>query len=96
MNKSTADNLKMPLWAVCASLAVTIILLGIILWLDINVYSSSDSSWLHFLLFAPAYIFLQIFVEGVLSIFWESRLWVAKLVPIAMLLLFYVAFFKLN
>lgn len=96
MNKESSDNLRLPLWVISISLAVSIVLLGLMLSLDLNVYSDRDSSWFHFLLLAPAYFFIQIFVEAILGEYWESHSWLAKALPVVLLICFYLAFFKLS
>ncbi len=49
--------------------------------------------WVPYLLLAPIYVLLQLFAEGILGAFWSSRSWIAKTLPVVVVLAYYFLWF---
>jgi pheromone shutdown protein TraB len=69
--------------------------------LDYFVFSrpganSSTGSWLVAVIAAPVYLLLQVFAEGVASAYWEAHCRSVKVLPIAIMLVFYAAWLWLR
>ena len=77
---------------------MAIAMLGGTLALEVGLFgpraaSQFGSGWLIWAVAIPCYVLLQISAEGILGAFWESASWVARAVPVVILVVFYVAWF---
>ena len=91
IKSSDQQNVKFPAWLIIGSILFTILGLSVLAAIEID--GTYNQSWLSLLLIALLYIPIQIIVEGVLSVFWESKKWVTKLIPIIILACFYAVIF---
>jgi hypothetical protein len=78
------------------SLFITVVCLAFILLMEQKVYANDKGAWLHYLVFAPAYIALQYFFESVLSLFTKNISWGYRTIPLIFLLLFYAVLTSLS
>lgn len=86
ISKSEESAKFLPACAYLSSLLVVVLCFSGMLWFESR---ENDSGWLQYILIAPLYLSLQILGEALLGVFCESGSWLAKLIPIAVIIAFY-------
>jgi hypothetical protein len=90
MGETNENHRKaLPNWVIVVALVTSILGLAVLAILEIGGFQ--DSTWTTFAIGAFIYFPIQILVEGFLSGFWEKRNWVVKLIPVVILVGFYLA-----
>jgi hypothetical protein len=84
--KSEKSSNFLPIWVYIVSLLVVVLSFSSMLWAHAK---TNESSWLQYIFLVPFYMSLQIVGEGFLSMFWETKSWLAKVIPIAVIIAFY-------
>jgi hypothetical protein len=83
------DRKALPKWVAVVALVISILGMAVLAILEIGDFQFS--TWTTLAVGVFIYFPIQILVEGFLSGFWENRNWVVKLIPVVILVGFYLA-----
>jgi len=78
---------ELPRWLISGAFVLAVI--GLVVLAAIEIRGVGYSDWIPFALLALIYVPIQIVTESILSVCWESKKWVVKLIPVLLLVGFY-------
>lgn len=90
-NLSEQSQIVLPLWLKFGAAIFSI--LGLVALAAIEINGIFNQSWITYVLVAFLFIPIQLVTESILSVFWENPKWSSKIIPVILLIYFYVGIY---